>query len=61
MTRRKKASGGQSIVMVTLALFSMVGMLGLSVDLGWAYFVQKEAQAAAYAAALGATRDAMWA
>jgi Flp pilus assembly protein TadG len=58
MSNRKTASGGQAIVMVTLALFSMAGMMGLAVDLGWSYFVQKTAQAAADGAALAAVHDA---
>src|SRR5579862_8995692 len=59
MTRRKRTSGGQAIVMVTLALFSMVGMMGLAVDLGWSYFSQKQAQAAADTAALAAAQEAV--
>ena len=59
MSKRKKTSGGQAIVMVTLALFSMVGMMGLSVDLGWSYFSQKQAQAAADTAALAAAQEAV--
>jgi Flp pilus assembly protein TadG len=47
---------GQVLVMVTLALFAMMGMLGLAVDLGWSYFTKKTAQAAADAAALAAVR-----
>ena len=57
MSRRKKASGGQAIVMVTLALFSMCGMMGLAVDLGWSFFVQKIAQASADGAALAAVQE----
>ncbi len=59
MSKRKKTSGGQAIVMVTLALFSMVGMMGLSVDLGWSYFAQKQAQASADSAALSAAQEAV--
>ena len=59
MTRRKRTSGGQAIVMVTLALFSMVGMMGLAVDLGWSYFAQKQAQAAVDTAALAAAQEAV--
>jgi Flp pilus assembly protein TadG len=58
MHRRRKSSSGQALVLVTLALFSMVGMMGLAVDLGWSYFVQKAAQASADAAALGAVQEA---
>ena len=60
MSRRKKTSGGQAIVMVSLALFSMAGMMGLAVDLGWSYFTQKVAQASADGAALAAVHEA-WA
>ena len=59
MSRRKRVSGGQAIVMVTLALFSMIGMMGLAVDLGWSYFSQKQAQAAADTAALSAAQEAV--
>ena len=45
--------------MVTLALFSMMGMMGLAVDLGWSYFSQKQAQAAADSAALAAAQEAV--
>src|ERR1700743_3522225 len=58
MNRRKNASGGQALVMVSLALFSMAGMMGLAVDLGWSYFTQKEAQASADGAALAAVHEA---
>src|SRR5487761_1895553 len=58
MRKRKQSSGGQAIVMVSLALFSMAGMMGLAVDLGWSYFVQKEAQASADGAALAAVHEA---
>jgi Flp pilus assembly protein TadG len=59
MNRRKKSSGGQAIVMVTLALVAMAGMMGLAVDLGWSFFVEKEAQAAADGAALAAIQEAV--
>jgi Flp pilus assembly protein TadG len=57
--KRRKNSGGQALVMVTLALMAMAGLMGLAVDLGWSYFVQKEAQAAADGAALAAAAEAM--
>ena len=56
--RRRKASGGQALVLVTLGLFAMAGMMGLGVDMGWSFFVQKQAQAAADGAALGAVQEA---
>jgi Flp pilus assembly protein TadG len=40
--------------MFTLALPMMMGALGLVVDLGWGYFTQQEARAAAESAALAA-------
>jgi hypothetical protein len=44
--------------MVTLALMAMCGIMGLAVDLGWAFYVRRSAQAAVDAAALGAMRTA---
>jgi Flp pilus assembly protein TadG len=58
MSRIKK-SGGQALVMVTIALVAMAGMMGLAVDLGWSFFVQKQAQAAADGAALAAVQEAV--
>jgi len=40
--------------MVTLVLIVMCGMLGLAVDLGWAYYVKKSAQAAVDAGSISA-------
>lgn len=45
--------------MMTLAVTLIMGMLGLVVDLGWAYYRQQAAQAAADAAALAAARAAL--
>ena len=59
MSRRRKSSSGQAIVLVTLALFAMAGMLGFAVDLGWSFFVEKQAQAAADGAALAAVQEAV--
>lgn len=56
MTHRKQQLRGQVLVMVTFALFAMVGLVGLAVDFGWAFFVEKSAQAAADAAALAAVK-----
>ena len=55
---RKRKSGGQAIVMVSLSLIAMSGMMGLAVDLGWSFYVQREAQAAADGAALAAVQAA---
>jgi Flp pilus assembly protein TadG len=58
MTKRKKNSGGQAIVMVTVALVAMAGMIGLAVDLGWSFFIKKQAQVAADGAAMAAVQEA---
>jgi len=55
----RRRTRGQAILMVTLALFALAGLLGLAVDLGWAYYVKKSAQSAADAAALGAAYQAL--
>jgi len=59
MKRRKRDSGGQALVLVTLALLAMAGMMGVPVDLGWSFFVEKQAQAAADGAALSAVQEAV--
>jgi hypothetical protein len=58
MSTRRKSSGGQALVLITLALTAMAGLMGLAVDLGWSFFVQRQAQGAADAAALGAVQEA---
>jgi len=58
-TNRRETSGGQAIVLATLALMAMCGMMGLAVDLGWSFFVHKQAQTAADVAALGAVQEAV--
>jgi len=50
---------GQALLLVTLSLFAMCGLLGLAIDLGWAYFIKKSAQNAADAAALAAAYQAL--
>lgn len=50
---------GQALVLVTAALFVMLGMLSLVVDLGWAHYRREAAQAAADAAALAAAQAAL--
>ena len=56
MNRARKQRGGQALVMVTLALMAMFGLMGLAVDLGWAFYVEKKAQAAADTGALAAVK-----
>ena len=46
------------MVMVTFSLIAMAGLMGLAVDLGWSFFVQKEAQAAADGVAMAAVQEA---
>ncbi len=53
---RYRGRRGQVIVMVTFALVLLCGMLGLVVDLGWAYFAKRSAQSAADVAALAAVK-----
>jgi uncharacterized membrane protein len=45
---------GQPIVLFTLTLPVMLGMLGLVVDLGWAYFRKEACKTAADSAAMAA-------
>ena len=45
--------------MMTLSVTLILGMLGLAVDVGWAYYRQQAAQAAADAAAMAAVRAAV--
>lgn len=52
--KRTHLNRGQALVLVTLALFAMCGLIGLAVDLGWAFFVRRAAQGAADAAAMAA-------
>lgn len=59
MWRRTASRGGQAALMVTLALTLILGMMGLTVDLGWAYYRQQASQAAADAAATAAVRAAV--
>ncbi len=59
MNRRRKNSNGQALVMVTVGLVAMAGLMGLAVDMGWSFFVQKQEQAVADGAALAAVQEAM--
>ncbi|HXJ43242.1 MAG TPA: pilus assembly protein TadG-related protein [Bryobacteraceae bacterium] len=54
----KRRRSGQTLIMFTLALVPLMGMLGLVVDIGWAYFRQEAAQTAADAAANAAASAA---
>ena len=57
--RSRGGQRGQALLLVTLSLFAMCGLLGLAVDLGWSYFIQKSAQNAADSAALSAAYQAL--
>ncbi len=57
--RNLRKKRGQALIMVTAALIAMCGMLGLTVDLGWSFYVKKSAQAAADSAALAAAYEAL--
>ncbi|HZT33588.1 MAG TPA: pilus assembly protein TadG-related protein [Bryobacteraceae bacterium] len=59
MVRRGRSNHGQAVLMMTLALFTMAGMLALAVDLGWAHYLRQSAQKAAEAAALAAAQVAL--
>lgn len=56
--KKLKSRTGQALIMVTLALFVMIGMIGLAVDVGWSFYVKKTARAAADAAAMAAVKTA---
>jgi Flp pilus assembly protein TadG len=60
MQQTRKGERGQAVVMVTLALVAMCGLMGLAVDMGWMFFVKKQAQAAADAAAMAAVQEALF-
>src|SRR5690349_5404421 len=49
---------GQAIVLITLISLVMFAILGLVIDIGWAHFRMKAAQAAADGAALAAVAAA---
>ncbi len=55
----KKRQAGQALIMVTFSLSVMLGMIGLSVDLGWSYYRRQAAQTAAESAALAASLATM--
>ncbi len=56
--RVKNPKHGGIIILVTLALFAMAGLLGLAVDLGTSFFIEKDTQAAADAAAMAVAIEA---
>ena len=54
--KRMRAQNGQALVLVTIAAMALFGMMGLAVDVGWAFYSRKAAQSAADAAALAAAQ-----
>jgi hypothetical protein len=50
---------GQTVILFTMGLTTMLGMAGLAVDIGWSYFREQAAKTAAEAAALGAAKAAL--
>jgi Flp pilus assembly protein TadG len=57
-TARRAAEAGQALIMVTLGIVFLFGVLGLVVDLGYAYYLKQVAQAAADSAVLAGTTAA---
>lgn len=56
---RRETSSGSALILATLSLVVILGMLGMVIDLGWAYYRQQNAQAAADAAALAGAAAAV--
>ncbi|MEQ1885302.1 MAG: pilus assembly protein TadG-related protein [Bryobacteraceae bacterium] len=54
----RKRTGGQALVMITVALLAMTGMMGLAIDIGWSFFVKRSAQTAADGASVAAVQEA---
>src|ERR1051325_3928826 len=50
---------GQTTLLFTLGITTMLGMVGLVVDIGWSYYREQAAQAAAEAAAMAAAAAAV--
>jgi hypothetical protein len=55
--RRRNPEQGQSLVLVACALLALIGILGLSIDMGYYRYVHRELQTAADAAALAGAMD----
>ena len=56
--RKKTQEAGQAVVMITLGITFLLGLMGLVVDVGYAYYVKQGAQGAVDAAAMAAVTDA---
>jgi hypothetical protein len=55
---KRNPRAGQILVLSGLSIFLLFGVMGLAVDLGYAFYVKQTAQAAADAAAMGAVNYA---
>lgn len=58
MRRKGSSRKGQAVLMFTLGMVPLLGMVGLVVDVGWAYYRREAAQTAADAAAAAAAMAA---
>src|SRR3954452_24866769 len=58
MKVKRSTRSGQTTIMLSLAAVPLFGILGLAVDVGWAYFRHQAAQAAADSAAVAAAMAA---
>ncbi len=54
---RARDEGGQTIVMVVIAFVVLTGMIGIVIDIGYAYKAQRDLQSAADAAALAGAQQ----
>ncbi len=50
---------GQVVIAVGIALFAMFGLLGLTFDIGWSFYLEKTSQTAADAAAMAAALEVL--
>ena len=58
MVKKRAGRGGQALIMASFSLMLLFAVMGLAVDLGWAYYLKMRVQTAADAAA---TAAAIWA
>ena len=58
-SKTRKNERGQAALLLTLGIVLMFGIVGLSVDVGWAYYAHLSAHAAAESAALAAAQAAL--
>ncbi len=53
----QRSQSGQTAVLMVIALVALLGMTGFAVDVGYAYYTQRQLQAAADAAALAGAQE----